>query len=204
MNEKEQKVARRNAKVVNFGLIFGMSVNGLIRYAKQEYGVTLSRGQAQAWFDAFFGKYNQILKYHEETIEFCRSNGWVESPLGRRRHLPEIYSDDNYLKMEAERQAINHPIQNPSSDTVIIALNEMQKKETFHPEYCRPSLFIHDELIFEIKDCSRLDDYVILINHEMEHPPLERDFGVRLSIPLKAEGALGRNLNEMEEYTIGG
>jgi uracil-DNA glycosylase family 4 len=202
LSAKQQKVARRNAKVVNFGLIFGMSVAGLIIYAKQEYGVTLSREQAQAWFDAFFGTYRRIRSYHKETIAFCKSNGYVESPLGRRRHLPEINSDTDWERMEAERQAINHPIQNPSSDTVIIALSEMKRKGTFHPDYCKPSLFIHDELVFELKDCSRLEDYVKKINYEMENPPLKRDFGFNLSVPLKAEGNLGKNLDSMEEFKV--
>jgi DNA polymerase-1 len=203
LNEKAKKKARRDAKVVNFGLIFGMSVPGLMNYAKQEYGVTLTRDQAQAWFDAFFGTYRRIRPYHKETIAFCKRMGYVESPLGRRRHLPEIHSENDRERMEAERQAINHPIQSPSSDTVLIALSEMKRKETFHPEYCRPSLFIHDELVFELKDCSKLEDYVKKINYEMENPPLERNFGFKLSVPLVAEGNLGKNLNSMKEFTVG-
>jgi uracil-DNA glycosylase family 4 len=202
LNPKQQKKARRDAKVVNFGLIFGMSINGLIIYAKQEYDVILSRGQAMAWFDAFFGKYRRIKPFHAETIRSCKRNGYVDSPLGRRRHLPEINSPNEWEVHEAERQAINHPVQGPSSDTVLIALNEMEATDTFHPDYCRESLFIHDELVFELKDCSRLEDYVKMINYHMENPPLERDFGIKLSVPLKAEGNLGKNLNEMKEFTV--
>lgn len=199
LDEQERWTARRDAKAVNFGLLFGMTVNGFIRYAKEEYGIVLSFDQAQAWVDIFFGKYSGLLQYHRDIVEFCRINGYVESPLGRRRRLPEINATDKMLRLGAERQAINSPIQSPSSDTVLIALDEMNRKEVFHPDYCMPSLFIHDSLIFEVKDCSKALDYAKMVIHEMEHPPLERDFGVKLLVPLKAEAEIGPNAAEMEE-----
>lgn len=202
LDDFEKWKARRDAKSVNFGLLFRMTVRGFVRYAKDEYGIDLEYQQAEDWVDIFFGKYPGLSRYHEEIVEICREKGYVESLLGRRRRLPEIYSKDNAVRWEAERQAINHPIQNPSSDTVLIALDEMIRKELFHPDYCIPSLFIHDSLVFLVKDCSRVPDYVQRIIYEMENPPLERDFGVKLSVPLKAEAEIGQNLAEMEEFKI--
>jgi uracil-DNA glycosylase family 4 len=202
LDEQVRWTARRDAKSVNFGLLFGMTVNGFIKYAKEEYGILLSFNQAQAWVDIFFRKYPRLKVYHRSIVESCRIHGYVESPLGRRRRLPEINSTEKFLRLEAERQAINSPIQSPSSDTVLIALNEMDKKDMFHPDYFMPSLFIHDSLIFEVKDCSKAEDYVKMVIHEMENPPLERDFGVKLLVPLKAEAEIGPNAAEMKEVNL--
>jgi uracil-DNA glycosylase family 4 len=202
LDKFEKWKARRDAKSVNFGLLFRMTVAGFIRYAKEEYGIDLEYEQAEDWVNIFFGKYPGLERYHEEIVEFCRQKGYVESVFGRRRHLPEIHSNDKGVRWEAERQAINHPIQSPSSDTVLIALNESRKKEIFDPDYFFPVLFIHDSLVFLIKDCSRVTDYAGAIINEMENPPLKRDFGVELVVPLKAEAEIGQNLAEMEELKI--
>lgn len=202
LDKFEKWKARRDAKSVNFGLLFRMTVAGFIRYAKEEYGIDLDQEQAEDWVNIFFGKYPGLERYHEEIVEFCRKKGYVESVLGRRRHLPEINSTDKGIRWEAERQAINHPIQNPSSDTVLIALNEAREKEIFDPDYFFPVLFIHDSLVFLVKDCSRVTDYAKAIIQEMENPPLKRDFGVELCVPLKAEAEIGQNLAEMEELKI--
>jgi uracil-DNA glycosylase family 4 len=193
---------RRNAKCINFGLIFGMKINGFIKYAKIEYGIDLTWDQAQGWVDIFFGKYNRIPAYHERIIESCRENGYVESPLGRRRRLPEIYSTDKWLRLEAERQAINQPIQSPSSDAVLIAGNEMRRKGYLNPDEIKLVLFVHDELIFQVRDNSKLEDYAKMIKHEMENPPLKRDYGFELKVPLVSDVKQGRNLAKMEEMKL--
>ncbi len=202
LSKAEVDKERRNAKAVNFGLLYGMSVNGFVTYAKQEYGLELSQEQASAWVEIFFGKYGSLRRYHKDTIEFCREHGYVASLFGRRRRLPEVNSDDRGLRAAAERQAINHPIQSPSSDTVLIANNELRRKNLLNPEECRAILFIHDELVFEVKDNSRLIDYAKAVIHEMEHPPLKRLFGVEMSVPLVAEAKIGDNLARMEDLEV--
>lgn len=198
LDKSEIATYRRNAKAVNFGLLFGMTVNGFVKYAKIEYGIDLSRDEAESWVMVFFRKFRNLPTYHKNIVEFCRKTGYVESPLGRRRRLPEIHSDDKFLRLEAERQAINHPIQSPSSDTVLIACSEFLKHE-IDPVKCRPVLFIHDELIFEVKDNSKVSDYAELVKDLMEHPPLERDFGINLAVPLVSEPKVGPNLADMTD-----
>jgi len=200
---QEQIDKRRfNAKAVNFGLIFGMTTPGFVKYAKNEYGLDLTMSEADSWITIFFNTYRRLPIYHREIVELCRRQGYVESPLGRRRRLPEINSDEKFLRFEAERQAINHPIQSPSSDTVLIALNEMRRDGIFNPDEFRASLFIHDELVFEVKDNSKVTDYAKAVKHYMEHPPLERDFGVKLRVPLVADPKVGKNSAEMEEIQL--
>lgn len=200
--KEEQSVFRRSAKVINFGLLYGMTPQGLIIYAKNEYGVVIDFNEAQDWIDLFFGKYSNILIYHKEMINFCLRKGYVESVLGRRRHLPDIKSSDPGLRRRAENQAVNHPIQSPSSDAVLLACNEIRKKKVFDPEECKVVLFVHDELVFMAKDNSKVIDHAKTIKYYMEHPPLERDFGVKLRVPLVSDPKIGYNLQETKELKL--
>jgi DNA polymerase-1 len=197
LSKGEQKKARQNAKVVNFGLIYGMRIKGFIDYAKAEYEITLSYSQAEKWINIFFNTYNRLPIYHQNTIAFCRKYGFVESCLGRRRHLPEISSSDLYLRGYAERQAINHKIQSPSSDTTLIAGNDFIDQKYPYKE-ARIVLFIHDELIFEIKE-DLVDNYIPIIKYHMENPSIEKTFGIKLKVPLKAGLKIGPNLKDLEE-----
>ena len=194
---------RRNAKTVNFGLIYGMMTNGFIKYAKVEYGVDLSWDQAEAWIEIFFGKYDGLPVYHKDIVDFCVEHGYVESPFGRRRRLPEIYSNEDYIRSEAERQAINTPIQGPSSDTVLIALNELRRKKRLNPKECKPILFVHDELVFEVKDKDSIaEKYAKAIKEEMEHPPIKKLFNYTMKVPLLAEIKQGYNYGELSDLHV--
>lgn len=197
LSPEKQKEARRNSKVVDFGLLYGMGIKGFMEYAKAEYGVVLSRLQAERWVNIFFNKYNKIPIYHRNTIAMCKRDGYIDSCFGKRRRLPEITSLDMFLRTYAERQAINHRIQSPSSDTVLIAGNDfIDQKYPF--DEARIVLFIHDELIFEIKE-NLIGTYAKRIKYHMEHPSIEEKFGVKLSVPLKAEIKVGPNLKDLEE-----
>lgn len=202
LSDKERAKYRRDAKPINFGLLFGMQTNGFIKYAKLEYGLDLSWDEAVLWITIFFRKYKRLPVYHNEMITFCRKYGYVESPLGRRRRLPEIHSDNKWLRMDAERQAINQPIQEPSSSTVLIAANEIRRKKLLNPEEIFLILFIHDELVYEYKEGCDLIGYAEAIKYEMEHPPLKRDFGFELRVPLVADVMIGRNLAKMKEMKL--
>lgn len=201
MDKAAQKKARQNAKPVNFGLVFGMSAKGFVQYAKQEYGLVLTIDQAESWMAKFFSNYKRIKTFHRDTIDFCRRHGYVISPLGRKRRLPEINSNDPYIRGEAERQAINHPVQSPSSDVVLMAANEI-RKQGHDPKIFRPILFIHDELVFEVKVDVDLNYYAGIIKKALEHPPIERDFGVKLSVPLLSDVTTGPNLADMKDFDL--
>ena len=194
---EEKKDLRQKAKVPAFGAVYLISEPGLVRYAKSDFNMEITLKQAKQWLAALFTKYPRIKKYHKEMIEFARRNGYVESCLGRRRRLPEINSKDDFLRAEAERKAVNHPIQNPSSDGVLMAGNTIVEKG-FPEDEIRPVLFIHDELVFEVRE-DKVDEYVPHIVQAMEHPPLE-EFGVKLKVPLLAEPKIGYNASDTKPY----
>jgi DNA polymerase-1 len=178
-----------------------MSTEGFMDYARIDYGVYFTKAEAEKFIRVFFATYPALKKYHKETIEFCRKHGYVDSPLGRRRRLPDINSKNVGVRHYAERQAVNHRIQSPSSDTVVIAANEILK-EPIDPKECKPVLFIHDELIFEVRDNSKLIDYAKIVKHHMENPPLFRDYGLKLSVPLVADAKVGYNAAEMKKLDL--
>ena len=204
MDKKERDDARFHAKAVNFGLLFLMTVRGFVRHCFLEYGIVITEDQAQEWVDLFFATYYRLPIYHEQTIEFVREHGYVEHCLGRRRRLPDIHSRDRGKRREAERMAVNHPIQGPSSDVVLMSGNEILE-EDLNPEEFRPTMFVHDELVFEVAEEPReatIEDYARLIRQHMENPPLKRDFGIRMLCPLKCGVSQGYNLNEMKEMNL--
>lgn len=200
LTEDEVKGFRFKAKAVNFGLIFKMSVNGFLRYAKQEYGLDLTQQEGEAWVQAYFNKYKNVRTYHHRIIEECNKNGQVESPLGRIRRLPEIYSQDNMLKAEAERQSTNHPVQSPSSDACLMAANTIENAG-YPEDECGLILFIHDDLTYEVRE-DKVMYYAKKLKHAMENPPLKRDFGIDMKVPLVAEIKVGDNLAEMKELKL--
>jgi DNA polymerase-1 len=154
--------------------------------------------EAQHYIDLWFGEYPELRVYHEKTIEFGRKHGYVESPLGRRRRLPELVAKDRYVRAEAERMAVNHPIQNPSSDVVVIAKNEMTRDEVFDDDFY-VVMFIHDELVFEVKDDSKVEERAKVIKHYMENPPLKRDFDLTMRVPLLSSVKSGFSMTSLEK-----
>lgn len=206
MSKTEIKDARQKAKIANFGLIFGMSPKGFVQYAKDEYDVMLTLEEAEKWIGIFFNKlYPDIKNYHYNAISFCRSHGYIRSPLGRKRRLPEINSTNMFFKGQAERMAINLPIQSPSSDTMLMASNEIIRKKRFDPKIARPILFVHDALVYEVKevkDGSNIVDCAKIVKQETENPPLEEYFGYKMKVPLVTDISVGKNLMVMKEMEI--
>jgi len=200
LSEAAQKTARRNAKAINFGLLYLMQAKGFVRHVKKEYNIDITLEEAIEWMQVFFTTYPRLPEYHKETIALCKKLGYVETPLGRRRNLPEINSLDKMVRAEAERQAVNSRIQEPSSSMTLLANNEFIDDPMYDDDNIKSVLFIHDELIFESKEDADIDKYVKAIKYYMSHPPLERDFGYRLKVPLDSEAQTGHNLSEMKEY----
>lgn len=187
-------------QTINFGVLYMMSPPGFVRYAKQDYGIVISEKEAERWINTFFERYPGLRRYHRETIDFCKESGYVESPLGRRRHLPEINSSERSVRSAAERQAVNHPIQSASSDTVLLAINEILADRAL-PDGCTLVNFIHDEVVFEIpEDVETVRRAYRIIKHYMENPKLSR-FGVQLRVPLVSDGKVGRDLASMTDVS---
>lgn len=138
---------RRKAKIVNFGILYGMGVNSL---RKQMGG---SRAEAQTFYDGFFNQFPEATAYLEATKEHARKHGYTKTLFGRRRHFPNVNSKVPFIRAMAERMALNAPIQGTSADMIkvaMIAVDEYLKEEKL-TDMIRFVLQIHDEIIFEVK-----------------------------------------------------
>ena len=199
VNGDEIKQARQNAKAVNFGLIYLMSSYGLRNYAYQGFGVKLSEGEAADWRRRFFNLYPGIAPWHEHEIQEMEKAGSVTTVFGRRIPIPNIYSDDKKVQREAERFEINVLIQGPSSDYTLMGGDNMIKKPEYRRSECRPVLFIHDSIVWEV-DIDKLSSYARRIIEAMTNIETQDKFGFTPSVPFVAEAEEGYNLADMIEF----
>ena len=174
---------RRQAKAVNFGLIYGMSAFGL---AKQ---LQISRANAQNYIDIYFQRYPMILEYMEQKKKDAQSNGYVETIFGRRLHIPNIKSKNFAIRNASERISINAPMQGSAADIIKIAMikiNEFLEKNTdLHIEMV---MQVHDELVFEVKN-EHVKDAKYVIQNIMEN-------ATKLLVPLVVDINEGSNWAE--------
>ena len=173
---------RRVAKVINFGLIYGMSAFGLARQ------LDLERGAAQAYIDRYFARYPGVARYMEETRESARTKGYVETVFGRRLWLPEIRASQAGRRQGAERAAINAPMQGTAADLIKLAMVAVQNWIEREGLNSRLLLQVHDELILEVPDAE-------LARVREELPPLMTQVA-QLRVPLVVEVGVGANWDE--------
>ncbi|RME73478.1 MAG: DNA polymerase I, partial [Verrucomicrobia bacterium] len=144
--EQVDREMRSRAKMVNFGIPYGISAFGLA----QRLGI--SRTEAGALIDEYFAQFAGIRRYIEDTLEFARKNGYVETVTGRRRYLPDINSANGATRAGAERNAINMPIQGTAADMIKIAMSRIHDDMTSRGLRSRLLLQVHDELLFEVPE----------------------------------------------------
>ena len=138
---------RRRAKIINFGILYGMGVNAL----RQQLGSTTA--EAHAFYDEYFEQFKTLSEYLEKTKGFARKHGYTETLFGRRRQFPEMKSSLPYVRAQAERMAINAPLQGTQADIIKLAMvrvDEMLEKENAHAD-AHLLLQVHDELVYEIR-----------------------------------------------------
>ncbi len=176
------KDQRRKAKAINFGLIYGMSAFGL---AKQ---IDVSRTEAKQYIEGYFENYPGVLKFMDETKERAKSQGFVETLLGRRLYLPEVNSKNKMLQQHALRTAINAPMQGSSADIIKKSMLDIQSWIDREKNGVRMIMQVHDELVFEI-DADKAKDYSEIISNMMSN-------ALKLSIPLKVDIGIGSNWQE--------
>ena len=151
--EEVTKDMRRQAKVINFGILYGMGVSAL----QKNLGV--KRKEAQEFYDTYFKTFDRLAAYMEETKHFMEANGYTETFFGRRRYFEGMNNMMPHIKAQAERMAVNAPIQGTSADIIKIAMSQIDTwitKEGLESDV-KMILQIHDELIFEVKD-AQVDD----------------------------------------------
>lgn len=172
---------RRNAKAINFGLIYGMSEFGL----SNQLGI--SRQEARSYMDAYFNRYPSVLQFMTDIKTKAAEQGYVETLLGRRLYLPEIKSSNAMRRKAAERAAINAPMQGTAADIIKVAMIGIDKM-IFGDENIKMIMQVHDELVFEVK-AEKVDHYSQLIKAEMEK-------AIKLHVPLIADVGVGDNWDE--------
>jgi len=173
---------RRIAKAINFGIIYGMGPH------KLSEELSIDTKTAKNYISAYYKRYQGVAKYREEAIASAREKGYVTTLFNRRRYLPEINHAKQRIRAEAERMAINTPIQGTAADLIKMAMINIQsrlKKENFKTKML---LQVHDELVFEVPE-DEIEMIPPIIKEEME--------GVyRLEVPLKVDINRGRNWHE--------
>lgn len=185
---------RRQAKVINFGILYGMGVNAL----RQNLGEDTSRQEAQAFLNAYFNTFTKLAEYLEETKSTARKQGYTETLFGRRRHFPGISSSVPFIRAAAERMAINAPIQGTQADIIRIAMNRLHAHlSTLESGVARMLLQIHDELIFEVRDDMVATLVPTLHATIADVMTVEQTKGV----PIRAEVKTGPNWEELKRYT---
>jgi DNA polymerase-1 len=173
---------RRQAKVINFGILYGMSAFGLSR----ELGIP--QKLAQDYIDEYFKKYTGVRIFLDEILENARRDGYVSTLLNRRRYLPEINSSNATVRQFAERMAINAPIQGTAADLIKAAMINISMKFEKRRMFARMIMQVHDELVFEVPSEER-EAVMDTVKEEMEGV-------IQLNVPLKVDIAFGRNWDE--------
>src|SRR5690606_6348506 len=174
---------RRRAKVINFGILYGMGVNAL----KTQLGTSLA--EAHAFYDDYFATFTTLAKYLESTKGYARKHGYTETLFGRRRQFPEMKSPLPYVRAQAERMAINAPIQGTQADIIKKAMVEadaMLKREKATDD-AHLLLQVHDELVYEIRD-ERVLELAEKLKRVMEEALPEELAG---GVPIIAEAKQG-------------
>jgi DNA polymerase I len=197
---KESEVTkdmRRKAKVINFGILYGMGVNAL----RANLGEGTSREEAQEFLNAYFNTFTRLAEYLEESKAFARTHGYTETLFGRKRHFPGIRSSAPFIRAQAERMAINAPVQGTAADVMRIAMNEVYgyiKKEKVEDDV-HMLLQVHDELVFEIKKEKRdvhIQKIAAIMENILSHNKKD-DKGVPLLVSIGVGKSWG-DLTELE------
>ncbi len=173
---------RRNAKAVNFGLIYGMSAFGLAKQLK------INRSLAQEYINLYFQRYPGVQNYMETTKQNAQQNGYVETLMGRRLYLPDINARNGQLRQYAERTAINAPMQGTAADIIKVAMIQVQNWLDKSNINIKMIMQVHDELVFEVAEES-IEQATAEVKQIMEA-------ATELHVPLIVDIGQGKNWDE--------
>ncbi|RMG57268.1 MAG: DNA polymerase I, partial [Deltaproteobacteria bacterium] len=174
---------RRQAKVVNFGIIYGMSPYGLSRELK------IGQKEAREYIESYFSRYPGVREFIDETIEKAKETGYVETLFGRKRRLPDLSSRNQNLRQAAERMAINTPVQGTAADIIKLSMIRLHHRLLERGLDAHLVLQIHDELVLEVREES-LEEAKEILRDSMENV-------VELSVPLTVDLKWGRTWGEI-------
>jgi len=201
---KVSKEQRQKAKPVVFGLLYGMQAKTLVDYAFKNYDIVLTEKEAVEYREKFFSAPNGYWRlpiYHKKMVAIASRRGYIRCVLGRKRHLPRINDKNIYFRSKAERQAINTPVQNFSSELACLGVSLFYKEINSQPKLRTKvkltNLFIHDAYYYRaredviekcqeiLKDCfeNRTKEYI------------KKHWGITVEYPIETEGKIGTNLS---------
>lgn len=184
----EWKEVRKKAKAINFGYLYGMWWKKFMIYARDNYGVTVNATQAQASRENYFKRFPKLAPWHNRQRMFARRNGYVISLSGRKRRLPAATSPyDSPERGEAERQAINSPVQSFANDLNLMAALEIHRKFPFDVKICGT---VHDAILMRVRKMA-IHNIVPRVLQIMSHPELLDEMGISIKVPLEAEAKIG-------------
>lgn len=187
--DKVTKEMRRQAKVINFGIIYGMGVKAL----KKNLGSTME--EAETFHNSYFEKFPKVKEYFDRIKQDAHEKGYTTTYFGRRRYFPEINSHLPYISSESERMAMNAPIQGTATaDIIKMAMSYVDNKlseQRLPHDKVHLLLQVHDELVYEVKDDNDLHDIVGAIKYAMENV-------VSINLPLSVNAYTGENWSELE------
>ncbi len=187
----EDQVTREQrdvAKMLNFGIVYGMSDFGLA------WRMKMARDEAQRFIDEYFKRYAQVRRYVIETKAFCAEQGYVETLLGRRRYIADMTSPNSGIRGAAERMAINMPIQGTAADIMKIAMRRVYDRLASEGLQARVLLQVHDELVAEVPR-TQVDQVAALLAAEMSG-------AYQLDVPLVVDVRTGDNWDEMKRLEV--
>jgi DNA polymerase-1 len=174
---------RRAAKVINFGILYGMGPSRL----SKELGISFE--EAQSYIESYFARYPGVQNYVESTLEGARRTGFVTTLLGRRRFIPDLSSTEGGVRQFAERTAVNTPIQGTAADLIKAAMVAIDRRLAASGSGAGMILQVHDELILEAPE-AEVDAVAALVRQEMEG-------AAELAVPLEVAVGIGSSWAEI-------
>lgn len=183
------KETRKKAKAINFGYLYGMWWKKFKIYARDNYGVDVTDGEAQSSREAFFELYPTFLEWHDKQRRFAQMNGYVRSLSGRKRRLPAAMGGkDTPERREAQRQAINSPVQSFANELNLMAALQMRRE--FKKGWFRLVGTVHDAVLIEVR-ADKVEHVYKRGLEIMSKPDLLKKFEINLSVPIEAEAKIG-------------
>lgn len=189
--ERMWKEVRKKAKAINFGFLYGMWPKKFIDYARDNFGIKMTLSEAKKSRDNFFTTYPGLQQWHQRQINFARRNGFVRSLSGRVRHLPaaqRVTGSYDYEKSEAERQAINSPVQSFANDLALMSLIEAHKK--LDRSQIKFTGTVHDSIHARIKE-GKVDSVCEDLKEIMISPEIVESMGIKLRVPIEVDISIG-------------
>lgn len=197
---------RKKAKAVNFGFVYGMGWKKFKIYSWEKYSVRVTDQEAKQFRERFFDLYHDLPEWHTRMKSLVKKLGYVISPIGRKRRLPNIFSTDEGVRAGAEREAINSPVQGLGSDYVLAAFIEMFhiiEKEDPNFETIKPVGSVHDAQYYEIRN-DKIDYWAPKIKQVFDDPTrLKEWFDYVPPLPITGDCKIGNHWGDAKDWNIG-